>query len=264
MNGDTYTDLVSTDGTAINVVGTSGANITGWPRKINDLFVLPAPVRISAPLTTAVSPSGAWVTAGTDAGLLFILDGGGELVHGYPKRTASSFDQAVTISERGGEPVYSFVDAIYNEGINPFYDFRPACGSVRWRLGPFEGLDVESSWTTPLGDAGRTAFAAASSGFEGPAADWRLAAEDLVIYPNPSRDGEVGVHFNAPSSGDARVVIMDLAGELVYEDSKTLSGGEDEFRVSLRGAASGIYLCRLVIRSAGETVEARGKFAVVR
>jgi hypothetical protein len=57
---------------------------------------------------------------------------------------------------------------------------------------------------------------------------------------------------------------MDLAGELVYEDRKALSGGEDEFRVSLQGAASGIYLCRLVIRSGGETVEARGKFAVVR
>ncbi len=99
MNGDTYTDLVSTDGTVINVVGTSGANITGWPRNINELFVLPAPVKISAPLTTAVSPSGAWVTAGTDAGLLFILDGGGDLVHGYPKRIASSFDQAVTISD---------------------------------------------------------------------------------------------------------------------------------------------------------------------
>ena len=75
---------------------------------------------------------------------------------------------------------------------------------------------------------------------------------------------EVGVHFNAPASGDAWVVIMDLAGELVYEDRKALSGGEDEFRVSLRVAASGVYLCMLVIRSGGETVEATGKFAVVR
>jgi len=264
MNGDTYTDLVSTDGTVINVIGTSGANITGWPRNIKELFVLPAPVRISAPLTTAVSPSGAWVTAGTDAGLLFILDGGGELVPGYPKRIASSFDQAVTISAPGGLPVYSYVDAIYNEGINPFYDFRPVSGSVKWRLGPFEGMDEEASWTTIWGDAARTAFAPASPGFESLVADWRLAGDDLVIYPNPSRDGEVGVHFNAPASGDAWVGIMDLAGELVYEDRKALSGGEDEFRVSLQGAASGIYLCRLVIRSGGETVEARGKFAVVR
>ncbi len=264
MNGDTYVDLVSTDGASINVTGTSGANITGWPRNINDAFVLPAAVRISAPLTTAVSSSGAWVTAGTDAGLFFILNGDGDLVRGYPKRIASAFDHAATIVDCGDEGLFSYVDAIYNEGINPFYASRPKSGVVRWRLGPFEGFEPATSWTTPWGDTERTAFSAASAGFDGRRADWRLVQDDLVVYPNPSRDGMVGVHFKSPAAGEAELEIMTLMGELVYEDRKTLAGGEDEFSVSLPGVASGIYLCRLVIRSGGMTVEARKKFAVVK
>lgn len=57
---------------------------------------------------------------------------------------------------------------------------------------------------------------------------------------------------------------MTITGELVLKESKRLSGGEDEFVVSMAGKASGIYLCRLVVSSRGNTVEAYKKFAVVR
>jgi hypothetical protein len=56
---------------------------------------------------------------------------------------------------------------------------------------------------------------------------------------------------------------MTLTGELVAEEAKDLSGGEDEFVVSMSGNASGVYICRLVISSAGASVEAYRKFAII-
>jgi hypothetical protein len=43
-----------------------------------------------------------------------------------------------------------------------------------------------------------------------------------------------------------------------------MTGGEDEFVVSMKDKASGVYLSRLVITSDGRRVEANRKFAIVR
>jgi hypothetical protein len=93
---------------------------------------------------------------------------------------------------------------------------------------------------------------------------WLDLANDLVVYPNPSSGDRVYFHFTAPKEGEAFLEIMSLTGELVFRDSKKLSGAEDSFPVSMAGKASGVYLSRLVVTSDGRRVEAYRKFAIVR
>ena len=85
----------------------------------------------------------------------------------------------------------------------------------------------------------------------------------MIIYPNPSRGERVGFHISAPAEGDAHLEIMTLTGELVLERDMRLSGGEDEFIVSMADRASGIYICRLVLTSGGQRVQSVKKFAIV-
>ncbi len=263
INGDSYIDLVCSNGSRIYVVSPSGSNVTGWPRDIKEVFDLPSSVRITAPVTTVGTEFGAWVIAGTDNGILYIFDHRGELVSGYPKRIAGSFEQPVDIVFTGEEGLFSYIDYIRNYGYNAYYNFRPEGGTIRWRVGPFGNSGGGHSWGGIWGGPGRTAFAVNTGGFEEPAADWVEIDQNLVIYPNPSTGDRVGFHFTAPAGGEARLRIMTLSGELVYTEKKTLSGGQNEFAVSLSGKASGIYLCRLVMTSGGKRYEARKKFAIV-
>ena len=264
MNGDSYIDIVMTDGINIYVRGTTGSSITGWPRNINDMFVLPLEVRITAALTTASSSEGAWVVAGTDAGIFFIFDHLGELVPGYPKRIASSLEQPVELTVSGDEGQYIYLDMIHNQGINEYYDFRPPGGSVKWRRGDFGPPDPELSWPMLYGDMGRTAFASASNGFDTDIPEWTELEEGVTIYPNPSKTGKVSVHFSAPEAGEARIRIMTLTGELIFEERKRLAGGEDEFEISMLNKASGVYICRLEIESGGRSIRVNRKFAIIR
>jgi hypothetical protein len=102
------------------------------------------------------------------------------------------------------------------------------------------------------------------SSASGSPAEWLELSKDFVIYPNPSKGDRIGFHFVAPQEGTARLEILTLTGERVLERDKRLAGGEDEFVVSMKGKASGVYLSRLVITSGGRRVEANRKFAIVR
>ncbi|MBN1163525.1 MAG: T9SS type A sorting domain-containing protein [Candidatus Krumholzibacteriota bacterium] len=264
INGDGWIDLIYTDGYSIQVISPSGANVTGWPRVLNEIYDLPVTVRVSVSLTTASQRSGSWVVAGTDIGIIYIFDHAGELVAGYPKRIAGAFDQPLDLMSPAGKPVFMYLDALYNRGENPFYDFRPAGGVIKWRAGPFGAGSLDRCWTSLYGDLARTAFAQPARGFTAAARNsWTDLERNLIIYPNPSAGDRIGFHFQAPDRGDARLQIMNLSGELILELSKALSGGDDEFTVSMAGKVSGIYICRLVITSRGSTVETSKKFAIV-
>ncbi|HSG29488.1 MAG TPA: immune inhibitor A domain-containing protein [Candidatus Krumholzibacterium sp.] len=264
MNGDSWVDLVCADVARIHVISFSGANVTGWPREVNSMFDLPTGVKLTTPVTTAVSDDEAWVAAGTDAGIFYLFDHSGELAGGHPTRIASALSQPVGLANHGSGGAIDYVDAVYNKGINAFYDFRQPSGRALHRSAPFGPIDEDSSWRVAFGDQGRSGWAAPSGGFVTEPASWTSLEEGMVIYPNPSRTGRVAVHFTAPESGSADLKIMTLDGELVYEASKALTGGEDEFVVSMSGRASGVYICRLVIRSAGVTAQTNRKFAHIR
>jgi M6 family metalloprotease-like protein len=263
MNGDGRIDIVYSDGERIFAVDPSGSNLTGWPREINGVFVLPARVSVSTPITTGVTDSGAWIAAGTDAGIAFLFDHEGGLAPGNPKKIAGSLSEPLDIVRDGDEGLFAWTDLIFNDDDNPYSTLRPEGGRAGWREGPFRGIDEGASWTSSFGGPLRTSWAHGSSGFLLPQPSWADLDGNLVVYPNPAKGNRVAFHFTAPLQGEAVLQIMTLTGEIVMEKSMQLSGGQAEITMSMGGKASGIYLGRLEIRSGTSRVEAFRKFAIV-
>ncbi|MGD1048935.1 MAG: T9SS type A sorting domain-containing protein, partial [Candidatus Krumholzibacteriaceae bacterium] len=243
LNGDSYLDLVYSDGSSIYAIGPSGANLTGWPRDLNSFRALPWEARVGTPPTVLGWGSEGVVVAGSDGGLLYLVRGSGELLGDYPRKVSGPMDHAIDIWEGGSVPCLVVRDG-------PL---------AKWREAPAAG----GGWLTLWGDDSRTAWAPRSTA-SGSAGKWLAERGDFVVYPNPSRGDRIGFHFAAPREGTAHLEILTLAGELVLERDKQMTGGEDEFVVSMKDKASGVYLCRLVITSEGRRIEANRKFAVVR
>ena len=263
INGDGRLDLVCSDGERIFVIDPSGANITGWPRSVNNVFALPTGVRVSGSPIAASVAGRSYVAAATDAGILFVFDGQGALVPGWPRKTTGVSYHTVDFVARDDEGLIAYIDQVFNANDDDFFALRPEGGRARWRAAPFASFDALRAWSGVFGGPGRAAFATGSQGGgEAPRA-WTELASNLVVYPNPSDGRRVAFHFSAPETGSARLQILTLAGETVLERSMRMLGGETEFAVSMSGSAPGIYLCRVVVTSGGRTVEARRKFAIV-
>jgi M6 family metalloprotease-like protein len=264
INGDGRLNLVCTDGSSIFVIDPSGANVTGWPRDINNgLYLLPVRVQITVPLVTASNPDGAWIMAGTDAGIMYIFDHAGDLVPGWPRKAAGTFIEPIDLTTGAGDGYYSWIDLIFNSEESRFGEWRPESGRARWHTTPFGEFDMPGSWTSVYGGADRDSWVQPSSGFDVEQPQWADLEENLVIYPNPSNGDRVAFHFTAPDDGEATLDIFTLEGERVLEKSMHLSGGQAEFAVQMTGQTSGVYLCRIVVKSGGTTVETRKKFAIV-
>jgi hypothetical protein len=261
MNGDGRIDLVCTDGSAIFVIDPSGANVTGWPRDLNDgVYILPVEVTITASPVTASGTDGAWILAGTDAGIMYIFDHRGDLVPGWPKKVSGTLAEPFDLP---GARYYSFMDIVTNSEDSGFGEWRPESGRARWHRSPFGEYNLPGSWTSAFGGADRDSWIQPSAGFEIPQPRWADLEENLIIYPNPSNGDRVAFHFAAPDEGDARLEIMTIEGQKVLERTMSLVGGEAEFVVDMSGQASGIYLCRIVVTSGGSSAETRRKFAIV-
>ena len=243
LNGDSYLDLVYSDGISIYAINPSGANLTGWPRSLDSFRELPGETRFRAPATILASGKGVTVVTGSDAGLLYLVKGSGESAEGYPRKASHSI--------LGPVEIWNALDGSY-------FVYRDG-SFAKWRSAP----DGPGRWVSLWGNSGRTAWTVRSSASGSPA-EWLELSKDFVIYPNPSKGDRIGFHFVAPQEGTARLEILTLTGERVLERDKRLAGGEDEFVVSMKGKASGVYLSRLVITSGGRRVEANRKFAIVR
>lgn len=261
MNGDGRLDLVCTDGSSIYVIDPSGANLTGWPRDLNNgVYLLPVKVGITAPPVTASNSTGAWILAGTDAGIMYIFDHKGDLEEGWPRKLAGTFIEPVDLTDSG---YFSWIDLVFNADESEFGQWRPESGRARWQQPDFGPFGMRGSWTSVYGGSDRDSWVESSSGFTVEQPQWADLEQTLVIYPNPSNGNRVAFHFNAPDEGEATLDIFTLEGERVIEKSMPLNGGEAEFAVQMTDQASGVYLCRIVVKSGGTTVEARKKFAIV-
>ncbi len=261
INGDGKLDLVCTDGSSIYVIDPSGANITGWPRDLNNgVYQLPVTVNITVPPVTASNSTGAWILAGTDAGIMYMIDHEGELEQGWPRKLAGTFIEPVDLTDT---EYFSWIDLVFNKEDSGFGAWRPESGRARWQQTPFGAFGMRGSWTSVYGGADRDSWVEPSSGFTIEQPQWADLEQNLVIYPSPSNGDRVAFHFTAPDEGEATLDIFTIEGEKVLGESMPLSGGQAEFAVSMTGEASGIYLCRIVVTSGGTTVETRKKFAIV-
>jgi len=266
INGDSSLDLVCTEGEVIYASGPSGADITGWPRNINEMHITTFREHIALPLSAASTGDESYIIAVTENGLLYTLDHKGEFAGGgYPERIAASITQPVELTAgESGEGLITYIDLLENpEGA--YYSRRPEETAAESREGPFSSEDISVSWSAVFGNRRRTSFAASVERWSEPAEDWENMAK-LIIYPNPSCGGLVGFHFSAPSGAEARLQVFDIRGEIVLEKSKVCLGGEEHgFSVTgMSDKAAGIYIGRVVIKAEGKSTEITDKFAIVK
>ncbi|MCK4235671.1 MAG: hypothetical protein KAX38_01040, partial [Candidatus Krumholzibacteria bacterium] len=214
LNGDSYLDLIYTDGHSVYAINPSGANLTGWPRRLADIYHLPWEVKVTTPITAAGTPSSGLVAVGTGSGLLYAFDLNGELIGGFPRKVSSSFESAVDLLGSGRPGLFGYLDDLRREKVYPGIEGDQGGGCYRWRRAPFDPEALDRSWQSAWGNVSRTAFARPSEGVC-QAGEWIGLARKLIVYPNPSRGDEVKFHFIAPDEGQAFLEIMTLTGELV-------------------------------------------------
>ena len=92
---------------------------------------------------------------------------------------------------------------------------------------------------------------------------------EVYAYPNPSRSGTTNIHYRLSGPARAaRLTIMDATGNTVAEPQVGAAGllGSSEHSVPWKhdSFASGVYLCRVEVESAGGTEVKFTKLAVIR
>ncbi|MBN1886265.1 MAG: immune inhibitor A [Candidatus Krumholzibacteriota bacterium] len=262
LDGDGWLDLVYPDGRDLCAVTASGANLTGWPRRPADEYYVRGDETIVTSPVVLATAHGPIVAAGSELGALYLFDGAGRLLRGWPRRIAASFPNGVDlVPDAGGETLVAALDLRDRAAAEPAFPAMTGGCSFRWRALP--AVALSGSWTGAWGGPQRTAFAQPSAGGAAGADEWLALDRTLVVYPNPSTGEAVRFHFPAPATGEARLEIMTLTGELVFGLSRVVGGGEAEFVVDLSGKASGVYLCRLVVTAGGRRTQATRTFAIV-
>jgi len=70
--------------------------------------------------------------------------------------------------------------------------------------------------------------------------------EELKIYPNPTKDNFQAVFFSQKPS-PAKIVLVNVLGEVVYSEVKTVVAGNNIFFVNTTDIPSGIYTVQVNI-----------------
>ena len=77
----------------------------------------------------------------------------------------------------------------------------------------------------------------------------------LQIWPNPAHE-RLNLSFNAPRSGDYRIIVRNLSGRVVWESVQTLATGVQQPEIQAIEWASGVYFMSV----SGAGIEANIKF----
>jgi M6 family metalloprotease-like protein len=264
LNGDGFVELIYTDGDRVHAINPSGANLSGWPAAIGEYYELTRPSRFVTSPAVIRTESGARVAVGTDTGIIYIFTNRGEYLEGFPRKISSGFTSGIDFLAAVEGDIYMFRDSFqYTDSLLIEQEGGKRPGHVKWRRTPYKRYGGPGSWRSIWGSVHRTAFARPAGVTQAPG-EWLSLQENCIVYPNPSNGERVGIHFTAPSNGSAHLEILTLTGDLILERDKRLAGGEDEFVISMTDRASGVYICRLVVQSGGQKVQALRKFAIVR
>lgn len=93
-----------------------------------------------------------------------------------------------------------------------------------------------------------------------------VAEKSFYNYPNPVVGGKTYVRYRLTSPSEATLTVYDMAGNQIYQPKTVPAevGNDNEVEVDCGGLASGVYLCRLEVNSAGKKEVVFCKMAVVK
>jgi hypothetical protein len=161
--------------------------------------------------------------------------------------TVGAFARLVSVDPDGSDPTTEVVSTVVVFADVATGAVWPMAGGSPWRNGDW----AADTWSSPPGAGEGTGIVVGSH----------------LCFPSPLVEGPLGVRASARAPGRARVLIYNLEGELVIASAWRAVPAREPFtvEVDLGGAASGMYLCRLVVESdLGARDESVVAFAVAR
>lgn len=232
-------------------VGEGGAWQVGWP--LTPLIAMDATSAEPLALGDASDPAG--YLFGARDGRLYLTDPDGMVMAGWP--VAGPADLLSTPVVLGSDPSAARLSIVAAGvtprvvGVDPDTDgliIEPVTRLRSWTqdvpgdLLP-SGTGVAQYGASP---AGRIALSSLAP-VDHVTGSTRLS-DTHVCHPQPLRADVLKVRGAVPTDGRARVVIYDLQGEVVRDTGSVpvLGGADFEIEVDLAGAASGLYICKLV------------------
>ncbi len=249
LDGNGHDDLILLTESLVYACQASGVALTGYPVALAELFPLPDSTCIAGPAVVcdATGDGANELYFTTNQGHLVALDSRGYLQRQTPYlwAKADSYALAVGPALTADERILWLVAAAGRKG--PPLDRRELNGRIAgYRLpGSGTALQGTSEWLGTGGSSARLGPAGTAAPLDAPAA-WRQDIDSLVLYPNPLHDDDLNVRFYSHGGHDARLVIYNLEGEIVVEQTISVVAGQiNEHRVPLVSLASGLYICQL-------------------
>ncbi|MEP7264711.1 MAG: T9SS type A sorting domain-containing protein, partial [Bacteroidota bacterium] len=76
---------------------------------------------------------------------------------------------------------------------------------------------------------------------------------EINAYPNPTKD-LLNVDFSTDVDQDYVMTLIDVAGRVVYSESKTATAGSNNLKVDVKGLSSGVYMLNFRMGDANEQI----------
>lgn len=266
VDGDGSLDLVMMSEFMIWARHASGADLLGFPKRLEDHWIPTDPFTdevVGGPLVADVDEDGLNEIVFTSSyGLVHAMDSEGGNVADFPRRVAGGNVQAPLLTD-------VLVGADARRALVLFDALGDTLGSGRRTFSArLTAVDVGATpesdpaerpaeWLARGGSPLRGSRAVEPSGFAlAGAGDY-----DTLVYPNPVNRGSgdaVRVGFFSAAPHQARVRLYNLEGQEVLDVSERVEGDgvPDVLEFSTQGLQSGAYLCRVqYLGASGRTDE---------
>jgi len=250
VDGDGYLEVALTTPNEIVVLNHNGSFASGWPVVEADSIVFGSSVVIG----DVDGDREVDLVCGTSSGEIHAWRSDGREVSGFPVAAGG----AVTSC-----PILGDIDA---DGVRELVACTESGWVYAWDLGVTEDT-LTLPWGMYRADPGHRGILHGRFTPDPPAyAGDLLPSESLFNYPNPAYGDETTIRYFLGRPAEVTITIYNLAGDLVAQMDGEAAQPPQECETvwDLSDVASGVYICRVEARGAGEEEVRFHKIAVVR
>jgi len=233
LDGDGYLEIVVAIGTKLYAYNYNGTLVTGFPKTISDSFNVQ-----SSPVIGDVDDDGLpEIIIGSPDGRIYAFNGNGTNAAGFPLTAGGKILSTPLLVDLDGDSTDIELAVGCDDGH--LYAWSIASPVAAPRL----------SWPMFCGNQAHTGYLNwVPAQHSLPSKSGELI-NNVYVYPNPARGDKAVIRFYLENSAEVDVKIFSLAGDLVWQSSKTGQAlTENEVVWNLKDPknfASGVYIIRV-------------------
>jgi M6 family metalloprotease-like protein len=238
INGDGYLEIVIGGTAQVHALAFNGVSVAGFPARL-PLKDYVGAITSTPILADADGDGMADILFGTATGLVYGVNGQGELLPEFPLTALGPVSSSLFVADVDGEG-RTDLGALTADGEVHVWklnvEFRPE--HIPW---PMEGANPARTFSLPPSGATPTG------------SEDLLPSEKVYCYPNPVTGDRAVLRFYLGQEADIQVHVFNGVGELVdrMEAHKTTAQADNEIVWDTSDLESGLYLCRIVAKTGG-------------